>query len=855
MIKSRSKQMIPYLLLTLLALALVLLIWPANSNYGSKMDWLSQHSVFPEYFRQLFYRTGNLLPDFAPELGGGQNIYYFAYYGLLNPLFLPSYLMPSVPMTDYVAGMAVLCVTASVCLFYYWLRSHACAALPRLTISVLFLCASPLLFHSHRHIMFMDYMPFLLLALIGTDRYFRTGKRALVCLSVFLCIMISYFFSVGCIGAVLFYALYLSYGRHPRLFSRETFSPLLHILPAILTAVLMAGVLLLPVAYVILNGRSGSGSLSILSLLCPKLSIDWLVYSAYGTGLTCFSLAALLAACLSKNRPLRLLAVLLVTLQIIPVFVYLLNGTLYLRAKALIPFVPLYLLPALHFLLYLKSKLRRQSALCYLLILTSCATALIVNHTETWAGQSLTDSLHLTEKEKLLRALPDSGPYRTDDLDGNVLTMNQTFGLKARRTSIYSSTSNKDYSHFLSEYLGNAKPSRTSLINAATPNIFLQSLLGVRYLLSADSVPAGFLPLQTEGSTTLYENVNARPLAYASCRLFSETSYDGLRFPYTLQPLFEGIITRRAAQDVPSVTESWLTPLALPSVTAPKNLRITQDAGSLHIEAAADATAVIPLDTPLAGQILILEFQVDDTLNPPTNDTTVTINGIQNKLSKKTASYPNHNYQFRYVISSDAPITRLDLSFSPGVYTLSSIQAYTVSTAAFQDAVTSVIPLVPDTAIQSGSAPRTTSAPRTFVPLSSSVAAGSPPILQGTINLPASGYLATTLPYDRGYTVTVDGQPQPYEKVNKAFLGLPLSEGLHTITITYQAPFKLPGLICSLLGVLLFLCLLWPWRGIAPGGRKRADAEGGNSGAEAADTGWVGTSCPREGCVQSYKLR
>ena len=123
--------MIPYLLLTLLALALVLLIWPANSNYGSKMDWLSQHSVFPEYFRQLFYRTGNLLPDFAPELGGGQNIYYFAYYGLLNPLFLPSYLMPSVPMTDYVAGMAVLCVTASVCLFYYWLRSHACAALPR----------------------------------------------------------------------------------------------------------------------------------------------------------------------------------------------------------------------------------------------------------------------------------------------------------------------------------------------------------------------------------------------------------------------------------------------------------------------------------------------------------------------------------------------------------------------------------------------------------------------------------------------------------------------------------------------------------------------------------------------------
>ncbi|MBU9727452.1 YfhO family protein [Diplocloster modestus] len=789
MTKPRIKQLIPYLLLATLALALVLLIWPAHSNYGSKMDWLSQHSVFPEYFRQLFYQTGNLFPDYAPELGGGQNIYYFAYYGLLNPLLLPSYLMPSVPMTDYIAVMAVLCVIASVCLFYYWLRSHTCAMLPRLTVSVLFLCASPVLFHSHRHIMFMDYMPFLLLALIGTDCYFRTGKRALVCISVFFCIMISYFFSVGCIGTILIYSLYLSYGQNTRLFSKETLRPLLHILPAILTAVLMAGVLLLPVAYVILNGRSGSGSLSFLSLLCPKFSIDWLLYSAYGTGLTCFSLAALLAACLSKNRPLRLLAVLLIFLQMIPLFVYLLNGTLYLRAKALIPFLPLYLLPALHLLQYLKSRLRRQSALCYLLILTSCITSLIVNHTETWAGQSITESLRLTEKEKLLSSLPVSVPCRTDDLDDNALTMNQTFGLKARRTSIYSSTSNKDYFHFLSECLGNAKPSRTSLISASTSNIFLQSLLGVRYLLCGNQVPAGCLPLQTEGSTTLYENGNARPLAYATNCLYSESSYKALRFPYTLQPLFEGIITQHASQDVPSITESWLTPLSLPSITEPDNLHITQSSGSLKIEAADNATAVLPLDTPLTDQILILEFQVDDTLNPPTFDTSVTVNGIQNKLSKKTASYPNHNDQFRYVISSDTPITHLDLCFSPGTYTLSSIQAYTVNTAAFQSAVTSVIPLIPDAALS-----------------------GSLPILQGTIDLPADSYLATTLPYDQGYTVTVDGRPQPYEKVNTAFVGLPLTKGFHKITITYQAPFKLLGLICSLLGFLLFFTLLRPWR-------------------------------------------
>ena len=62
-----------------------------NGVFGSKVDWISQHSVLPDYFRQLFYETGNLFPNFAPDIGGGQNIYNFSYYGLFSPLILLSY--------------------------------------------------------------------------------------------------------------------------------------------------------------------------------------------------------------------------------------------------------------------------------------------------------------------------------------------------------------------------------------------------------------------------------------------------------------------------------------------------------------------------------------------------------------------------------------------------------------------------------------------------------------------------------------------------------------------------------------------------------------------------------------------
>lgn len=53
--------------------------------FGANVDWISQHSVFPEYFRQQFYETGQIFPEFAANIGGGQNIYHFAYYGLYNP--------------------------------------------------------------------------------------------------------------------------------------------------------------------------------------------------------------------------------------------------------------------------------------------------------------------------------------------------------------------------------------------------------------------------------------------------------------------------------------------------------------------------------------------------------------------------------------------------------------------------------------------------------------------------------------------------------------------------------------------------------------------------------------------------
>ena len=75
-----------YLIILGYSLILILLIISNQTIFGSKIDWLAQHVAFPDYFRNLFYKTHDLLPSFAFSLGAGQNIYNFSYYGLYNPL-------------------------------------------------------------------------------------------------------------------------------------------------------------------------------------------------------------------------------------------------------------------------------------------------------------------------------------------------------------------------------------------------------------------------------------------------------------------------------------------------------------------------------------------------------------------------------------------------------------------------------------------------------------------------------------------------------------------------------------------------------------------------------------------------
>ncbi len=81
-------------------------------------------------------------------------------------------------------------------------------------------------------------------------------------------------------------------------------------------------------------------------------------------------------------------------------------------------------------------------------------------------------------------------------------------------------------------------------------------------------------------------------------------------------------------------------------------------------------------------------------------------------------------------------------------------------------------------------------------------------IITGTINIQEDGYLVTSIPYDEGFKISIDGIDSPITKVNTAFLGTKLEKGYHKIIITYHSPWLLTGKIISLISILIFFIIV-----------------------------------------------
>ena len=76
-------------------------------------------------------------------------------------------------------------------------------------------------------------------------------------------------------------------------------------------------------------------------------------------------------------------------------------------------------------------------------------------------------------------------------------------------------------------------------------------------------------------------------------------------------------------------------------------------------------------------------------------------------------------------------------------------------------------------------------------------------------NATTDGTLLVTIPYDDGWSATVNGQPVEISRLYDSLMGIGVSTGDNQIVLTYRAPGLIPGVAISVLCLLIFLA----WRG------------------------------------------
>lgn len=846
----KVKRYIPYLLLTGLTLFFCRMFVGRYGIFGAKVDWLSQHSVLPDYFRQQFYATGKLFPEFAANLGGGQNIYHFAYYGLYSPLILPSYLLPFVKMSDYIMAVSITGLTASVLLFYYWLKSRKTDTGTAFILSLMFLLAGPMIGQYSGQIMFVDYMPFLCLALIGVDRYFEQEKSGLFTISVFLMIMTSFYFSIGGMLALVLYGLHRYFEQREE--CRVTVSTFLidglcFVRPMLL-AVLMGSFFLVPTALALTGGRSKGQNISLASFFIPQITVERFAYSIYGIGLTTLVITVLLTGLLYRKVYEKVLTYGCVIVLAIPVFAYLLNGGLYIRDKVFIPFLPLlcYLIS-----IYLEKCRKRELSFIAGIVPYIITTIFVYIARNQFVSKGIGESIwkallaesilflicyvlycamkryYKETKEILMLALPS--------VICLAVTMNTFYQMKPDRyvsRKLYRDVVGEqnrqavkealkdDDGYYRTEQMGSDDENAADLNRIWDVDQNITSIYSSAYNPDYQTFRQKTFRLEEPFRNGMMQSVSKNPVFQRMMGvryIVSDSDVPG----YTLVKKCgtTGIYQNKDAAPVMYATDRVMTEEEYKKLAFPYN------------QTAFLEYAVVGEHTESSDQNIMTAYKPVSMKKADAQDgwrihakkmkkTTFSIQQVQQKTAQEKKQ-ENRILFLKFRVDNAHPNKdvavwingiRNKLSAKDHVYyNENKIFTYAVPLKDGEDNISVTFGKgkyqLSQVQAYLGSLPeRSETLYQSEVQVDKKQTKDN--VIQGMIQVKNNGWFITSIPYDTHFKMYIDGKETKIQKVNMAFLGCKIRRGKHEVKIIYHAPGTTTGKVLSLIGIAGFLLVL-----------------------------------------------
>ena len=645
-------------------------------------------------------------------------------------------------------------------------------------------------------------MPFLILSLIGVDKYFDNNKRSLLVFSTFLIIMSSYYYSIGSILCIFIYALYNYLEKDKKIEFKKIFKFIL----LLTIPILMSMVLILPTIYAITKGRMDIvKNISLFEILMPNFNINEILYNAYSIGTTSILLIVIIYGYFS-NKQNKLISIVLSLFILFPILLYILNGFMYVRGKVLIPLLPIVILFITNFIndfkynniknrgiiiilmimlsiityiingLYvfiieivfmytfylLAIKNKKVDYLIYYLIISSIACSFINNSLDT-----------LIKKNEIITndiKINDNTFYRIWNTSYN--NINKINNINEYIPSIYSSLENTNYYLFYNNKISNEMSYDISSSLITPNNILFNTLMGNKYILSNYNI-YGYEKLKDN----IYVNNNVFPIGFSSSKVLNYDTYKKLNYPENAYALVTNIISKNGNNEYDNKVEK----IDLKYEIINNNLDIEKDKNKYIINSKDNGLINIRIDDKYKDKLLFISFNMDYIEECSNGDTSITINNVKNTLSCDTWIYPNSNNNFKYVVNGN-----LNIEFSKGKYVISNINTYILDYNEILKYKENISEFIIDKEKTKGD------------------------IILGNINVKDDGYFIITIPYEeKGFTIKLDNKKIDYEKVNESFIGFKIGKGIHNVEITYKSPYLKEGIVLSSIGFITFIYILY----------------------------------------------
>ena len=408
-------------------------------------------------------------------------------------------------------------------------------------------------------------MPFLILALIGVDKYFKNKNTLILSLSVLLIILMSFYYSISSIFCIAVYWIYKYISYNEKIQFKSFMKAGLKFLIPVMIGILLSSILIVPEFYAITVGRMKVASdISLWKLITPNINISYIAFYSYGVGLTSLVLISLVTLLFNKNKEHKFLSIILSLFVLFPLFNCVLNGFMYIDAKILIPFLPLYVLSIAIFIdNFYNHKIElnktiiavllitalsfiegtyRYIYLIYEIILTLAVIALcykkryykLFNVYTVIVLMFLSLTINSTDKlilkddniykndiyqEKLVDYITESDKniYRITTLVDKKHTSNTTFSnIDMYQDVMYSSLYNEEYNKFYYDVFNNQVQSRNRILTTPSANILFLMFMGNKYLLSENDSVIGYNLYKTENNIKAYYNNDVLPFMYVS---------------------------------------------------------------------------------------------------------------------------------------------------------------------------------------------------------------------------------------------------------------------------------------------------------------------------------------------------